>query len=132
MSSNNGINWEEIKEPIRDSNNDIIDYGKPIFTKAAGEDDGNSDDVEGNESDNGDEEDVKDEPLYMPRLQVTEQNIPQLEAGEMVVMDEDGTLVSTSVDEDGELNMTTVQLEEDNTVELSWHDSWHEQAMRAL
>ena len=62
------------------------------------------------EDDLDDDEEVISEPIFMPRLSITDKNLSYFSNGEMVIADEEGNLSTASVDEDGALSTTPIQI----------------------
>lgn len=62
------------------------------------------------EDDLDDLEDQPAEPIFMPRLSITDKNLSYLSNGEMVIADEEGNLSTASVDEDGALTTAPLQV----------------------
>ena len=91
----------------------IVGNGVAIF-KTADADGAEGGDNEEQETEGEDAEEVSDEPILFPRLMVTDQNLPQTGIGEMVVRDEDGNLLTVTVDKEGEVTEQPFMIGEDN------------------
>ncbi len=91
----------------------IVSNGVEIF-KTADADGAEGGDNEEQETEGEDPEEISDEPILFPRLSVTDLNLPQTEIGEMVVRDEDGTLLTVTVDKGGEVTERPFMIGEDN------------------
>lgn len=61
-----------------------------------------------------DDEEGTDDPLFIPRLTVTDRNLPHTDIGDVVVKDLDGNLYSVSVNNDGEAQEEPFQISTDN------------------
>ncbi|MDL2205634.1 pyocin knob domain-containing protein [Eubacteriales bacterium OttesenSCG-928-N13] len=109
-----GIDWRRImetKNPEEEEGGEAEAFApKPIFqTMGGAEEEGEP--GEGSEVDDEDEYEL--EPIYMPRLNVTDQNLPHLAAGEMVVADDEGNLMSVAVDNEGSTRQSALQVSGD-------------------
>lgn len=79
---------------------------KPIF-KTANE---NSTADPTTDDDLDDDDSVTRDPIFMSRLSITDKNLSYLSSGEMVIADEEGNLSTASVDDDGALSTTPIQI----------------------
>jgi uncharacterized protein YjbI with pentapeptide repeats len=107
LFADDSIDWRRIyeKQPPEDWEGGIYP-GAPIF-KTPNE---NSTDDPTTDDDLDDEESEIREPIFMPRLSITDKNLSYLSNGEMVIADEEGNLSTASVDEGGALSTTPLQI----------------------
>lgn len=105
------VDWRKIMEtqPPADADEGDLFESKPLFRTAT--DGGTGDPSDADEADDELEEEY--DPIFMPRLNVTDGNLPYLSEGEMVIADDDGVLSTATVDDDGNLTVTTLQLDGD-------------------
>lgn len=84
--------------------------GKPVFAsldfseQEGGEEEDTTSDIEDVA------EDTLEDPLFIPRLFVTDRNMPQSSLGEAVVVDPDGELYSVAIDDEGAVTETQVRI----------------------
>lgn len=91
---------------------DIIDENdQPVFASL------DTSDAEGGENEdttleeNTEEaDDAVQDPLFIPRLAVTDRNMPQSSVGEAVVVNADGELYSVSIDDEGAVTETRLSI----------------------
>ena len=102
------IDWRRIYEtqPPEDLDEGETFIHTPVF-KTPSE---NSTDDPTTDDDVDDDESVIREPIFMPRLSITDKNLSYLSNGEMVIADEEGNLSTASVDEDGAMSTTPIQI----------------------
>ena len=104
------VDWRKVVEtkPPEDGDDEPAEFvPQPLFRTAM-----DGDENSNPEADEGADEDLPEfDPIFMPRLNVTDSNLPYTAAGELVVADEDGNLSTASVDEDGTLTQTAIMID---------------------
>ncbi|MEG2136086.1 MAG: hypothetical protein RR150_08360 [Clostridia bacterium] len=95
-------------QDIEDENN------KPVFSSLDVNDQEGGEEGDSSSDETEDAEDVLEDPLFIPRLAVTDRNMPQSAIGEAVVLNLDGELYSVAVDDEGAVTETQVKLGADH------------------
>ncbi len=99
---------------------DMSDPTNPKYIFALPDDvSDDSDDDEESEVDTDQEDDADMDSIYIPRLAVTDQNLPHAAIGEVVVKDLDGDLYTVAVDKDGTVTETQFTIDTDNIADGS-------------
>ena len=84
--------------------------GKPVFASLDASDQEGGEEEDTSSPDLEEAEDVLEDPLFIPRLAVTDRNMPHSSIGEAVVVNPDGELYSVAVDDEGAVTETQVRI----------------------